>query len=67
MDKKKLTFILYVACAVVWSIRAVLEIVYKTYNESVFWFIMNVLCAVIWIAAAIVQYKRCSSDKENDE
>ena len=42
----RLTVILFGVCAVIWTIRAILEVAYQTYNDSVFWFILNVLCAV---------------------
>jgi len=60
----RLTVILFGTCAVIWTIRAILEVVYQTYNDSVFWFTLNVLCAVIWIAAFVVNLKRYRSNKE---
>lgn len=51
--------------AVIWTIRAVLEIVLKTYNESVFGFVLNVLCSVAWIVVFIVNLKRYRSNREN--
>lgn len=51
--------------AVIWTIRAVLEIVLKTYNESVFLFVLNVLCSVVWIVSFIVNLKRYRSNREN--
>ena len=32
----RLAVILYAVCAVIWTIRAILEVVYQTYNDSVF-------------------------------
>ena len=61
---RRLTVILFGACAVIWTIRAILEVVYQTYNDSVFWFVLNVLCAVIWIAAFVVNLKRYRSNKD---
>ena len=67
MKKEKKTGIAAVilcgAAAVLWTFRAVLEIRYETYHESVFWFIMNILCAVMWIAAFLVNLKRYRSDQ----
>ena len=60
----RLAVILFALCAVIWSIRAILEVAYKTYNDSIFWFVLNVLCAVIWIAAFIVNLKRYRSSKK---
>ena len=56
--------ILYGICAVLWTVRDILEIVFKTYNDSGFWFVMNILCAVLWIAAFIVNLKRYRSNKD---
>ena len=61
----RLTVILFGVCAVIWTIRAILEVAYQTYNDSVFWFILNVLCAVIWIAAFIVNLKRFRANEED--
>jgi len=52
------TVIIYGACAVIWTIRAILEISYKTYNDSVFMFVLNVLCCPIWIGAFVMALKR---------
>lgn len=60
----RLSVILYAVCAVIWTIRAILEIIYKTYNDSVFWFVMNILCAALWIAAFIVNVKRYRSNTD---
>lgn len=59
-----LSVILFAVCAVIWTIRAILEVAYKTYNDSVFWFVMNILCAVLWIGAFIVSLKRYRSNKD---
>ena len=61
---RRLTVILFGTCAVIWTIRAILEVVYQTYNDSVFLFVLNVLCAVIWIAAFVVNLKRYRSNKD---
>ncbi|MBQ9855072.1 MAG: hypothetical protein IJO53_02670 [Clostridia bacterium] len=61
----RLTVILFGVCAVIWTIRAILEVAYQTYNDSVFWFILNVLCAVLWIAAFILNLKRYRANEED--
>ena len=61
----RLTVILYGVCAVIWTIRVILEVAYQTYNDSVFWFVLNVLCAVIWIAAFVVNLKRYRANQED--
>jgi hypothetical protein len=59
----KFTVILYAFCAVIWTIRTILEVADETYNDSAFWFVMNILCAVLCIRAFIVNLKRYRSDK----
>lgn len=61
---RRLTVILFGTCAVIWTIRAILEVVYQSYNDSVFAFVLNVLCAVIWIAAFVINLKRYRSYKD---
>ena len=54
MEKPKLvTVILCGLAAAIWTVRAILGVVYQEYSDSVFWFVLNVLCAVIWIAVFI--------------
>ena len=60
----RLSVILCASCAVIWMDRVILEVVYQTYNNSVFWFVMNILCAVLWMVAFIVNLKRYRSNKE---
>lgn len=67
MEKKtvnRIGVILYAVCAVLWTVRAILEVIYKTYNDSVFLFVLNILCAVVWILAFVVNLKRYRSGKE---
>lgn len=66
MKKTSLAAVILVGlAAVIWTIKAVLEIVLKTYNESVFLFVLNVLCSVVWIVSFIVNLKRYRSNREN--
>lgn len=66
MKKTSLVAVILVGlAAAIWTIRAVLEIVLKTYNESVFLFVLNVLCSVVWIVSFIVNLKRYRSNREN--
>ena len=37
-NTSKTTVILYGLCAIIWSVRAILEMIFKTYTDSVFWF-----------------------------
>ena len=64
-NPSRLTVILFGMCAVIWTIRAILDVAYQTYNDSVFWFVLNVLCAVIWIAAFVVNLKRYRVNQED--
>jgi hypothetical protein len=59
----KFSIILYAICAVIWTIRVILEVVSGTYSDSDFWFVMNVLCALVWIGAFLVNLKRYRSDQ----
>lgn len=66
MKKTSLAAVILVGlAAVIWTIRVVLEIVLKNYNESVFLFVLNVLCSVVWIVSFIVNLKRYRSNREN--
>lgn len=66
MKKTSLAAVILVGlAAVIWTIRVVLKIVLKTYNESVFLFVLNVLCSVVWIVSFIVNLKRYRSNREN--
>lgn len=52
-EPKRITLVLYGLCAVIWTIRAILGVVYKEYDYSFGFFILNVLTALIWIAAFV--------------
>ena len=64
-NPSRLTVILFGMCAVIWTIRAILEVAHQTYNYSVFGFVVNVLCAVIWIALFVVTLKRYRANQED--
>ena len=59
-----ISVILCAFCAVIWTIRAILEVLYKTYNDSIWGFGLNILCAVLWIAAFILNLKNYRSNKD---
>lgn len=63
-----ISVILYGLGAVIWSVRAVfdiLEIINHTSMHSTIWVVGDVLCSIIWIAAFVVQVRRYRSN--NDE
>ena len=64
MERPKLvTVILYGLCAVIWTVRTILGVVYKEYGDSATLFVLNILCAVIWIAAFIKWLIKYRSNK----
>ena len=63
MKKPKLsTVILYGLCAVMWIIRVIVGIIYKEFDDSVWFFILNVVCAIIWVFAFIKWLIRYHAD-----
>ncbi len=59
MKKKGMRLFAVVMCALaglIWSVRAVIDVVYQIYNESAFLLCLDILCAVIWIVAFVVQF-----------
>ena len=61
---KRITVWIYGLCAFIWSVRAFLEVIHKTYTKSVFWFCMNLFCAVLWVFSFCIVYKRYCSNKD---
>lgn len=53
--------VLLALCAVVWSVRAVLDVIYRVYDTSVFLFLLDILCAIVWIVALVVNLRRYSA------
>lgn len=63
MKKPKLsTVILYGLCAVIWIIRVIVGIIYKEFDDSVWFLILNVVCAIIWVFAFIKWLIRYHAD-----
>ena len=56
--------ILYGICAVIWTLRCVLDLINHTYESSTVIFIMNVLCAVTWTVGFILSLRRYLSSKK---
>ena len=50
---KRITLVLYGLCAVIWSLRVIIGVMYKEYDYSFGFFILNVLVALVWIAAFV--------------
>ena len=62
---KRITLVLYGLCAVIWSLRVIIGVMYKEYDYSFGFFILNVLAALVWIAAFVKwMLKYCSKKGE---
>ena len=55
--------ILYGVCAIIWTARAILEIVYRTYTDSAVMFVLSMLCAVVWVGAFVASLIRYRAGK----
>ncbi len=60
----KLAGVLIAFCAVVWTLRVVLDIITQTYNDSMLLFVLHIICAVAWIIATTANIARAVSRKE---
>ena len=58
-----LSVILFGLCAVIWSIKAVYEIINTPYPTTPTLLTLDVICAVCWIVAFIVQIIRYKKEK----
>ena len=56
--------ILYGICAVIWTVKVIVEIVFKTYNYSVFSLVLSIFCALIWICSFFILLIRYRSNKD---
>ena len=56
--------ILYGACAVMWTIQVIRDIVNQTVYVPAFSVVLNVLCAGVWIACFVVNLKRYLSNRD---
>ena len=61
---KPITLVLYGLCAVIWSLRVIIGVVYKEYNCSFGFFTLNVLAALVWIAAFVKWMLKYRSKKD---
>ena len=66
---KRITLVLYGLCAVIWSLRVIIGVMYKEYDYSFGFFILNVLAAnvlaaLVWIAAFVKWMLKYRSKKD---
>ena len=61
---KRLTVVLYGACAVIWTVRSVLDF---AYDQSMFFKVLDPLCAAIWFLAFCKWLKRYRSKDGQEE
>ncbi len=64
---KRITLVLYGLCAVIWSLRVIIGVMYKEYDYSFGFFILNVLAALVWIAAFVKWMLKYRSKKMNSD
>lgn len=58
--------VLYGICAVIWTVRAVVEIIYKTYQDSMLMFILSMLCAVVWVVAFLASLMKYRAGRDEN-
>lgn len=56
--------LLFGAGAVLWTIRVVLNIAYRTFEESTVFFVVDLLGLVVWSAAFFTNLRRYHSNDE---
>lgn len=56
--------IIYGICAVIWTTKSILDIIYQTHHDSVLGYVLNILCAMVWMAAFLLSMKRYRSTKK---
>ncbi len=61
---KRITLALCGLCAIIWTFRVIVGVVYKEYEYSFGFFILNVLTAFIWIAAFVKWMLKHHSEKD---
>ena len=60
----RFALVLYGACAVIWIIKIICDIVNQTIYVPGSMFVLHVICAVAWIVCFVVNLKRYLSDQE---
>ena len=64
---KKLNYfvvILFGFNALIWTVRAIFDVLSQTHNNSVLWIGLSILNAVLWNISFIVNLKRYRSNQE---
>ena len=62
MKKQSLALVILCGiCAAIWTVRAILDLVYQTYQSTPWPMALNVLCAVVWLIAFVVNLNRYRS------
>lgn len=56
--------VLYGICAVIWMLRSILDLIDRTYEDSIIIFVLNALCAVIWTVGFILYLRRYLASKK---
>lgn len=64
---KRITLVLYGLCAVIWSLRVIIGVMYEEYDYSFGFFILNVLAALVWIAAFVKWMLNIAPKKMNSD
>lgn len=67
MKKKRISLasvLLFGAGAVLWTIRVVLDIAFRTFEESTVFFVVDLLGLVVWCAAFFTNLRRYRSNDE---
>ena len=60
----RFVLMLYGACAVLWIIKVISDIVNQTIYAPGSGFVLNVICAIMWVVCFIVNLKRYLSNQE---
>lgn len=67
MKKRKVTrtaVVLYGAAAAIWTLRAVMAVAFREYEDSAGFFLSNLLCAVVWTASFVIVLLRYRSNEK---
>ncbi len=65
-DVKKANVVLDGLCAVLWTVRSIMGIATKEYQENTVFFVLNAICAVLW-TLAFIRWLMVYRDTKDDE